>query len=65
MTFSSPSDSRLAARAVKENWPMPPEQRAAAIEHLRQVVDDPTTRPQLMRIAKTALATVEQTHSPV
>lgn len=60
MTFSSPSDSRLAARAVKENWPMPPEQRAAAIEHLRAVVVAPDTRPQLMALARKALATVDQ-----
>ncbi len=59
MNFVSPSDSRLAARAVKENWPMEPEQRAAAIAHLREVVAAADTRPQLMAIAQKALATVD------
>jgi hypothetical protein len=59
MEFKSPSDSRLAARAVKENWPMDPADRERAIEHLRDVVAAPSTRPQLMNIATKALATVE------
>jgi hypothetical protein len=59
MTFSSPSDSRLAAKALRENWPMAPEQRRAAIEHLQAVVAAEDTRPQLMAIAQKALATVE------
>ena len=61
MTFNSPSDSRLAAKAIREGWQMAPEHRTAAIEHLRQVVADPKTRPQLLTLATKALATVEQT----
>jgi hypothetical protein len=65
MTFSSPSDSRLAAKAVREDWPMASADRAAAIAHLRAVVSDPTTRPQLLAIATNALATVEPVETPV
>jgi hypothetical protein len=64
MTFSSPSDSRLAARALREGWPLEPADRAAAIEHLRQVVADPKTRPQLKSIATNALATVSPPEPP-
>lgn len=59
MTFNSPSDSRVAAKALRENWPMAPEQRQAAIEHLRAVIADPSTRPQLLGVARKALASVE------
>jgi hypothetical protein len=64
MEFVSPSDSRLAARAIKERWPLEPADRAAAIAHLRAVVSDPTTRPQLLAIATKALATVEPIETP-
>ncbi len=60
MTFDSPSDSRLAARALREAWPMEPQDRVCAIAHLKQVVGDPSTRPQLLRIAQRALESVEQ-----
>jgi hypothetical protein len=59
MTFNSPSDTRLAAKALRENWPMAPADRAAAIEHLHAVVADPSTRPQLLAIARKALETTE------
>jgi hypothetical protein len=55
MEFDSPSDSRLAARAIREGWPMTPQDRARAIAHLKQVVGDPATRSQLRRIAQRAL----------
>lgn len=56
MTFSTTADARLAAKALRENWPMSPADRQAAIEHLRAVAVDPKTRPQLLAIAQRALA---------
>lgn len=61
MTFTSASDTKLAAKAIREGWPMEPQARADAIAHLRSVVADPKTRPQLLTLATKALATVEQT----
>ena len=59
MTFTNAADTKLAARALREGWPMDAEQRAAALEHLRAVAADPKTRPQMSAIVKRALATVE------
>lgn len=59
MEFISPSDSRLAARAIKEGWPLDPAVRQRAIEHLRQVVAAEDTRPQLLAIATKAMESVE------
>ena len=61
MTFTTASDTKLAAKAVRENWPMDAEQRAAAIEHLRAIAADPKTRPQMLGVVKRALATAEKT----
>lgn len=41
---------------IREGWPMAPEHRAAAIDHLETVVADPQTRPQLLSIARNAWA---------
>ena len=56
MTFASASDTKLAARAIRESWPMDAEQRTAAIDHLRAVAADARTRPQLRAISHKALA---------
>jgi hypothetical protein len=58
MTFSTTADARLAAKALRENWPMEPQDRASAIACLRTVVDDPKSRPQLLAVAQRALASV-------
>jgi hypothetical protein len=63
MTFNSPSDSRLAAKALRDGWAISPEHRAAAIEHLQAVVADPSTRPQLLAIARKALQAAEPAQS--
>ena len=59
MEFTSTADARLAAKALRENWPMEPQDRTAAIAHLRSVVADPKTRPQLLGVVQRALATVD------
>lgn len=44
MEHKLPSELRLIARAVRENWPMSALKRREAIEQLRAAVADPTTR---------------------
>jgi hypothetical protein len=59
MEFTTTADARLAAKALRENWPMEPQDRARAIACLRAVIDNPATRRQLLSVAQRALATVE------
>ena len=63
MDFESTSDARLAARAVRGGWPMPPETLEKALSHLRLVAADPTARPRARAQARKALESVEDPES--
>ena len=39
-------DARLAERALREAWPVPPERRPELVERLIAIVNDPDTSPR-------------------
>jgi hypothetical protein len=46
MEYQGARDAKLVAKSIRENWPMTPEKRRVAIEFLKQVVAEPSTRPK-------------------
>ncbi len=64
MEFNGHHDTRLAAKALREGWPMKPEDRQAAIDHLRKVAADPSTKQRERERSLKALAIVDAQESP-
>ncbi len=52
--------ARLDARALRQRWPMTPEQREAVIKRLVAVMKDPNSKPRAVIAAGRALISAEQ-----
>lgn len=51
---AGPSDFNMLRKAIKENWPIPPDVREAATSAIRRILANPGTEPRKRRAAQRA-----------